>query len=203
MILLANILIGLGQVLSFVLQLYMWILIGRAIISWVNADPRNGIVRFLRSVTDPPVEMIRRRLPRNLRYFPLDIAFLVLFALVIFAQFAVAQSLIDLGQQMRLPAARGATDLLLSRGALRATLGASAGAAMTAETPTMKISPMDIQRQEFARGDARLRPRGGPHLPEHRGRGGGRAAARARQPRPAGAEHAGPRSTSTASARRS
>jgi YggT family protein len=101
---LGNVLFGLGQVLSFVLQLYMWILIGRAIISWVNADPHNGIVRFLRSVTDPPVEMIRRRLPRNLRYFPLDIAFLVLFALVIFAQFAVAQSLMDIGAEMRLRA---------------------------------------------------------------------------------------------------
>jgi YggT family protein len=104
MFVLGNILTGVGQVLFFVLQLYMWLLIGRAIISWVNADPRNGIVRFLRSVTDPPVEMIRRRLPRNLRYYPLDIAFLVLFGLVIFAQFAVAQSLIDYGQRLRVPA---------------------------------------------------------------------------------------------------
>jgi YggT family protein len=93
MFVLANVLVGLGQVLGMVLQIYMWVLIGRAIISWVNADPRNAIVRFLRSVTDPPVEMIRRRLPRNLRYYPLDIAFLVLFGLVIFAQYAVAQSL--------------------------------------------------------------------------------------------------------------
>ena len=96
-----NVLMGLAEVLRWILWLYMWVLIGRAIISWVNADPRNGIVRFLRSVTDPLVERIRRRLPRNLQYYPLDIAFLVLFGLVIFAQFAVAQSLIDLGQQMR------------------------------------------------------------------------------------------------------
>jgi YggT family protein len=108
MFVLGNILVGLAQVLHYVLQLYMWILIGRAIISWVNADPRNGIVRFLRSVTDPPVEMIRRRLPRNLRYYPLDIAFLVLFGLVIFAQFAVVQTLIDLGQRLRLPVQAGA-----------------------------------------------------------------------------------------------
>jgi YggT family protein len=105
MFVLANVLVGLGQVLGMVLQIYMWVLIGRAIISWVNADPRNAIVRFLRSVTDPPVEMIRRRLPRNLRYYPLDIAFLVLFGLVIFAQYAVAQSLIDLGQRLRAPVA--------------------------------------------------------------------------------------------------
>ena len=105
MFVLANILVGLGQVLAMVLQVYMWVLIGRAIVSWVSADPRNAIVRFLRSVTDPPVEMIRRRLPRNLRYYPLDIAFLVLFGLVIFAQYAVAQSLIDLGQRLRTPVA--------------------------------------------------------------------------------------------------
>ena len=101
-----NILVGAGQVLYMVLQIYMWLLIGRAIISWVNADPRNGIVRFLRSVTDPPVEFIRRRLPSKLRYYPLDIAFLVLFGLVIFAQYAVAQTLIDLGQRMSAPVAR-------------------------------------------------------------------------------------------------
>ena len=101
MFVLANILIGLARVLEMVLWLYMWILIGRAIISWVNADPRNGIVRFLRSVTDPPVELIRRRLPRNLRYFPLDIAFLVLVGLVIFAQYALVQTLIDIGVRLR------------------------------------------------------------------------------------------------------
>ncbi|HVR70421.1 MAG TPA: YggT family protein, partial [Vicinamibacteria bacterium] len=100
-----NVLVGLGQVLGMILQVYMWVLIGRAIVSWVNADPRNAIVRFLRSVTDPPVEMIRRRLPRNLRYYPLDIAFLVLFGLVIFAQYAVAQTLIDLGHRLNRPAA--------------------------------------------------------------------------------------------------
>ena len=101
MFLFGNILIGLGQVLAMILQIYMWVLIGRAIISWVSADPRNPIVRFLRSVTDPPVELIRRRLPRSLRYYPLDIAFLVLFGLVIFAQYAVAQSLIDLGLRLK------------------------------------------------------------------------------------------------------
>ena len=101
-----NVLMGLAHVLQYALMLYMWILIGRAIISWVNADPRNAIVRFLRSVTDPPVEFIRRRLPSKLRYYPLDIAFLVLFGLVIFAQYAVAQTLIDLGQRMSAPVAR-------------------------------------------------------------------------------------------------
>jgi YggT family protein len=100
---LGNVLTGVAQVLYWVLQLYMWILIGRAIISWVNADPYNPIVRFLRSVTDPPVELVRKLLPANLRYFPLDIAFLVVFGIVVFFQYALVQTLFDLGQRLRLP----------------------------------------------------------------------------------------------------
>ena len=40
----------------------------------------------------------------------------------------------------------------------------------------MKISPMDIQRQTLRPRVPRARPRRGARLPEHRGRGGGRAA---------------------------
>lgn len=101
---LAGILIGVARVLGYVLWLYMWLLIGRAIVSWVNADPRNAIVRFLILATDPPLRVIRRMLPSSLRYFPLDIAFLVLFGLVIFAQYAVVQTLMDIGERMRLTA---------------------------------------------------------------------------------------------------
>jgi YggT family protein len=108
MLVLANVLIGLAQVLGALLWIYTWLLIGRAIISWVNADPRNGIVRFLIAVTDPPLRVIRRMLPSNLRYFPLDIAFLVLFGLVLFARYAVVQTLDDLGQSLRRPAYLGA-----------------------------------------------------------------------------------------------
>jgi YggT family protein len=96
-----NIVIGFASVLDMILTIYMWLLIGRAIVSWVNADPRNPIVRFLIMVTDPPLRVIRRMLPSSLRYFPLDIAFLVLFGLVIFARFAVVQSLVDFGQRLR------------------------------------------------------------------------------------------------------
>jgi YggT family protein len=105
MFVMGNVLMGVARVLEMALWLYMWLLIGRAIISWVNADPRNGIVRFLRAVTDPPVEFIRRLLPMRLRYYPLDIAFLVLVGLVIFAQYAVAQTLFDLGLRLRAPSA--------------------------------------------------------------------------------------------------
>jgi YggT family protein len=98
---LANVLMGLGQVLYWVLEIYKWVLIARAVISWVNADPRNAIVAFLTAVTEPLLRIVRRRLPMSLRYFPLDIAFLVLFGLVIFAQYGLVQNLVDYAALLR------------------------------------------------------------------------------------------------------
>lgn len=101
MFVMANVLIGVARVLEGVLFIYQWILIARAVVSWVSADPRNPIVSFLYAVTEPPLRLIRRRLPTSLRYFPLDIAFLVLFGLVIFAQYGVVQSLVDYAMVLR------------------------------------------------------------------------------------------------------
>ena len=101
MFVLANVLTGVAMVLHWVLWIFQLVLIARAITSWVSADPRNPIVSFLYAVTEPPLRAIRRRLPSNLRYFPLDVAFLVLFALVIFAQYGVVQSLLDLAASLR------------------------------------------------------------------------------------------------------
>jgi len=101
---LGNVLVGLGVVLQNLLWFYSIVLFATAVVSWVSADPRNPIVRFLRSATDPLLQIIRRMLPTNLRYFPIDIAFLVLLAIVLFSQYAIAQTLIDLGQRLRRPA---------------------------------------------------------------------------------------------------
>ena len=101
MLLLANVLAGLGWTLYWFLQLYSWVLIARAVVSWVSADPRNPIVSFLHAATEPPLRLIRRRLPTSLRYFPLDVAFLVLFGLVIFAQYGIVQSLVDYAMVLR------------------------------------------------------------------------------------------------------
>ena len=101
MLFLANVLQGLGMALYWILQLYIFVLIARAVVSWVSADPRNPIVSFLYAATEPALRIIRRRLPTSLRYFPLDIAFLVLFALVIFAQYGVVNSLLDYARVLR------------------------------------------------------------------------------------------------------
>ncbi|MDQ7835920.1 MAG: YggT family protein [Humidesulfovibrio sp.] len=57
------ILVKLVQLASTLLNLYMWVVIISALLSWVNPDPYNPIVRFLRGITDPVYARIRRLMP--------------------------------------------------------------------------------------------------------------------------------------------
>ena len=63
MFVLSNFISALATLVDLVLGAYMWVIIGRAIISWVNADPYNPIVRFLFEVTEPLLSRIRRVVP--------------------------------------------------------------------------------------------------------------------------------------------
>jgi YggT family protein len=97
---LGNTILGIGAALNFLLVGYMWVLIAAAIVSWVDANPRNRIVYYLSMATDPVVDRVRKLLPMKLRYFPIDLGFIVTFGIVIFLRFALAQTLIDLGGRM-------------------------------------------------------------------------------------------------------
>ena len=59
----ANLLVAAAKVLSLALSIYMWIIIARAVLSWVSPDPYNPIVRFLYQATDPVLDRLRRFLP--------------------------------------------------------------------------------------------------------------------------------------------
>lgn len=51
------------QVVDLAFTIYIFIVIARAIISWVNPDPYNPIVRFLHNATDPVLYRLRKYLP--------------------------------------------------------------------------------------------------------------------------------------------
>jgi YggT family protein len=63
MFILSNLLIAIAGAVNLILQLYVYIVLGRAILSWVNPDPRNAIVRFLYSATEPLLYRVRRVVP--------------------------------------------------------------------------------------------------------------------------------------------
>lgn len=60
---LGNFLAAIATVLDIVLNIYMWVVIIAALITWVNPDPYNPVVRFLRNATEPVFMWIRRKLP--------------------------------------------------------------------------------------------------------------------------------------------
>lgn len=79
-----NFLMAVAQLVEFLLVAYMWIVIGRAVISWVNADPGNPIVRFLYEVTEPVLSRIRRMLPISMG--SIDFSPMILILAIMFLQ---------------------------------------------------------------------------------------------------------------------
>jgi YggT family protein len=99
MFVIANLLLAAAQVLDYLLWGYMWIIIGRVIISWVDADPDNPIVRFLYSATEPVLERVRSVLPVFAGGF--DLSPIVVWIIVIFLRRFLVQSLYDLAYALR------------------------------------------------------------------------------------------------------
>jgi YggT family protein len=99
MFIFGNLLGALGQVLGMLIRTYMWIVIIRALISWVNPDPYNPIVRFLHAATDPVLYRIRRLLPVS--FGGIDFSPLILIAGLLFLEAFLVQSLFDLSRQLK------------------------------------------------------------------------------------------------------
>ncbi len=99
MFILGNFIMALAKLIDIGLSLYMWIIIARAILSWVNPDPYNPIVRFLYRSTEPVMEPIRRWLP--LRGLGIDISPIIIIAAIVFLQSFLLKSLIDLAYYPR------------------------------------------------------------------------------------------------------
>lgn len=99
MFLLQNLVVGIATVLNALLSLYFWILLAAVVLSWVNPDPSNVIVRFLRGVTEPLLWHIRRRLPFVVAG-GIDFSPLVVLLGIQFLQIVVVRSLYDLASRM-------------------------------------------------------------------------------------------------------
>jgi YggT family protein len=73
--------IALANLVNLVIGAYIWIIIARAIVSWVSPDPYNPIVRFLYRVTEPVLRPVRERLPiaMGLDFSPMIVIFVLYF----------------------------------------------------------------------------------------------------------------------------
>lgn len=94
----ANLIYAVARILEMGLDIYLWIIIIRALISWVNPDPYNPIVRFLYQVTEPVLYRIRRFIP----YIGgLDISPIIAILAIYFIKWFFVTTLIDISFRLK------------------------------------------------------------------------------------------------------
>ena len=98
MFVVSNLVMTIARLLEVVLEVYFWIIIVRALLSWVNPDRYNPIVQFLYRVTEPVLRPIRRRLPMGIG---LDFSPLVVILAIKVLQWFLVDSLRDLAVSLR------------------------------------------------------------------------------------------------------
>lgn len=99
MFIISNFLVAAAQVLNVVVSLLWWLIIIRALISWVNPDPFNPIVQFLFKTTEPFLMPFRRIIPSWRIGIDLSPVFAIL--ALVFLRFFIVNSLIDLARLIK------------------------------------------------------------------------------------------------------
>jgi YggT family protein len=94
---LGNLIIFVANVIDIGLTVYMWIIIIRALISWVSPDPYNPIVRFLYRITEPVLRPVRTILP--IGGMGIDFSPLIVILIIYFLRIFLVKILFQLAAQ--------------------------------------------------------------------------------------------------------
>ena len=97
MFVLSNFIIALAKISDVLLSMMYWLILIRALISWVSPDPYNPVVQFLYRMTEPILHPIRRMLPP----MGIDISPIIAFFAIIFLKSFLVASLYDIAYQVR------------------------------------------------------------------------------------------------------
>ena len=92
-----NLMMALASAVDIILTVLYWLVLIRALISWVNPDPFNPIVQFLYRTTEPILEPLRRMLPMG----AIDFSPLIAFVGIIFLKKFLVATLMELGSRLR------------------------------------------------------------------------------------------------------
>jgi YggT family protein len=98
-VILSQLTLAIAMVLNYLLTMYWWVVLIAVLLTWVNPDPYNPIVRFLRGVTEPVFYQIRRRLPFVI-ISGIDLSPLVVILLIEVIRMVVVVPLVRLGQEL-------------------------------------------------------------------------------------------------------
>jgi YggT family protein len=99
MFILGNFIAAVAHIIDVALSIYLWIVIIRAALSWVNPDPYNPIVRLLYQLTEPVMAPVRRLIP--LKGAGMDFSPIIILLLIVFLQSFLVASLIQLSNYFR------------------------------------------------------------------------------------------------------
>ncbi|MEI6437466.1 MAG: YggT family protein [Candidatus Omnitrophota bacterium] len=97
MFVLSNLFTALAKMVDIGLTIFYWLILVRALISWVNPDPFNPIVQFLERSTEWMLAPLRRIMPA----LAIDISPIIAFLIIIFLKHFLVQTLYDLSFSMR------------------------------------------------------------------------------------------------------
>lgn len=94
-----NFIVALAKIIDIGLTIYIWLILGRAIISWVNPDPYNPIVIFLYRATEPVMAPVRRLIP--IRGLGIDISPIIVIMIIYFLQTFLVKTMIQMTGYIR------------------------------------------------------------------------------------------------------
>lgn len=98
MFVLGNFFNALAKIIDIVLSLYMWVIIARAVISWVNPDPYNPVVRFLYNITEPVLSRVRRLIP--ISFGGIDFSPMIVILAIYFLRSFLVPTLAQMARQL-------------------------------------------------------------------------------------------------------
>lgn len=99
MFVLANFIQAIAVVLGYVIEILSWLVIIRALLTWVNPDPYNPIVQFIERSTEPFLSPLRRLVP--VYRIGIDISPILALLLLYFLKIFLIQSLMGMALRIR------------------------------------------------------------------------------------------------------
>jgi len=99
MFVMANLLAALAHVVSILFTVMYWLILIRALVSWVNPDPDNPLVQFLHRVTEPVLDPIRHLIPPW--RIGIDFSPFIAVLLLLLLEKTLVPSLIELSLRLR------------------------------------------------------------------------------------------------------
>ncbi|MFC1807205.1 YggT family protein [Candidatus Omnitrophota bacterium] len=98
MFILSNLILSIARLLDIVITLFYWLIIIRALVSWVNPDPFNPIVQFLQRATEPVLSPIRKAF--RMQFWAIDISPIIAILSLLFLQSFIVKTLADLAARL-------------------------------------------------------------------------------------------------------